>query len=171
MITLKPANSPESFGRLLELLYQPESPVWQQPLDLVESCRQAFGEYWQHTGRVYAICQDQKPVGLCWVERRGMWLFLRGIHIRPDCRGMGIGARALHLLEERCPAQVRGVTLEVHISNPRARALYARLGYRPIAFHPETGFTVMAHLRRDGRRVTRKHPLPAALTHSQQSSH
>ncbi|MFD7730966.1 GNAT family N-acetyltransferase [Kitasatospora phosalacinea] len=64
-------------------------------------------------------------------------LWQLGVH--PALRSCGIGTLLIHAAEHRITA--RGLTtaeLGVEQSNPRARALYERLGYRPFGHAPDT---------------------------------
>lgn len=61
-------------------------------------------------------------------------LLLDGIAVAPDCRGAGVGTRLL--LEAEVVALEQGlasVRLDVVDTNPSARQLYQRLGYRETA--------------------------------------
>jgi ribosomal protein S18 acetylase RimI-like enzyme len=61
-------------------------------------------------------------------------LYLDGIVVDPSLRGQGIGSTLVAAFEHR--ARENGfttVSLEVIDTNPRARNLYERLGYRQIA--------------------------------------
>ena len=58
-------------------------------------------------------------------------LYVDGIAVAPDARGLGVGTRLLH--ETTAVARSLGkrfVRLDVIDTNPRAQALYERLGYR-----------------------------------------
>lgn len=59
-----------------------------------------------------------------------------GLFVAPEARGRGVGTRLLAAIAEE--ARLRGyreVRLDVVEENARARALYERLGYRPVARH------------------------------------
>lgn len=65
------------------------------------------------------------------IEHRGRDSLVDELYVEPDVRGRGTGARLLEAAAEFCGAL--GVTrmhLEVDHTNPRAHALYARLGFR-----------------------------------------
>ena len=58
-------------------------------------------------------------------------LNLHDLAVLPDYRGQGIGQRLLAAVEERArELDCCKVTLEVRESNPRAKALYRRCGYK-----------------------------------------
>ncbi len=60
----------------------------------------------------------------------GFDAFIDEIYVTPERRGKGFGTRALHFVEEECLRRgLRRMYLEVTHHNPRARALYERLGY------------------------------------------
>lgn len=53
--------------------------------------------------------------------------------VRPGWQSRGIGTAMIRALEERITARGRAAgTLKVEVDNPRARALYSRLGYRVV---------------------------------------
>ncbi|MFJ9434617.1 GNAT family N-acetyltransferase [Streptomyces sp. NPDC101490] len=56
-----------------------------------------------------------------------------GLHVRADLRGLGIGTALIRAAEERSLARGHAfLGLGVGHDNPRAAALYARLGYTPV---------------------------------------
>lgn len=56
--------------------------------------------------------------------------YVDGIVVADDMRGRGVGSRLLAMLEEIAASKGgRAVSLEVIDTNPRARALYERIGY------------------------------------------
>lgn len=60
-------------------------------------------------------------------------LLMDGICVSKDARGLGLGTALLHAIKEE--AHKRGLSairLDVIDSNPRARALYTRLGFRAV---------------------------------------
>ncbi|WP_370410983.1 GNAT family N-acetyltransferase [Streptomyces fradiae] len=76
---------------------------------------------------------------------------LNGLDVREDLRGQGIGTALIRAAEEL--ARERGRThlgLGVGDDNPRAAALYARLGYGPVtAYTDRYAYTDEAGLRHD----------------------
>jgi ribosomal protein S18 acetylase RimI-like enzyme len=72
------------------------------------------------------------PVGRLWVERNTDEIRLLDIAVLPEYRGRGIGTVLLRQLQDE--ARERGVPLRDSVSydNPRAEALYRRLGFRQI---------------------------------------
>lgn len=51
--------------------------------------------------------------------------------VRDDWQGLGLGTLMVRELEQRaCGRELSASTLTVELDNPRARALYQRLGYR-----------------------------------------
>lgn len=72
----------------------------------------------------------------------GMWIILNEGHItnvavHQDWRGLGVGKKLLTAIESY--GQKRGVvktTLEVRVSNDRAKSLYQKLGYRSYGIRP-----------------------------------
>ncbi len=59
--------------------------------------------------------------------------YIAHIGVAPEFRGRGIGARLLNFLLEQGRARGRRVAgLDVSVENPRAQALYERLGFRVV---------------------------------------
>lgn len=57
-------------------------------------------------------------------------LYVDGIAVATEMRGKGIGSRLLHMLERAAREKgIKTISLEVVDSNPRAQALYERLGF------------------------------------------
>ena len=66
-------------------------------------------------------------------------LYLAHLGVLPALRGSGIGTRLVQaLLERRDPLQHDLVALDVAVTNPRAEALYARLGFEVSALRPSS---------------------------------
>jgi ribosomal protein S18 acetylase RimI-like enzyme len=58
-------------------------------------------------------------------------LYLAHLGVLPALRGVGVGTRLVEaLLERRDPTLHDLVALDVAVTNPRAEALYERLGFR-----------------------------------------
>ena len=77
---------------------------------------------------------DGVPVGRVGLNYQGTGLadtpFLWAAHVEPEWQGRGIGTTLMHHLEEVARARgLRAIRLFVAKDNPRALALYSRLGY------------------------------------------
>jgi ribosomal protein S18 acetylase RimI-like enzyme len=68
-------------------------------------------------------------VGLLAVEESADEIHLAGIYLLPEWQSRGIGSSIVRSLLERGVVSAKPVTLRVLHSNPRAEALYARLGF------------------------------------------
>ena len=63
-------------------------------------------------------------------------LYLDGIAVEPSQQGQGIGTALITAFEQRARDNgFASVSLEVIDTNPRAKALYVRMGYHKIATH------------------------------------
>jgi ribosomal protein S18 acetylase RimI-like enzyme len=104
---------------------------------------------WKRYGRTYEACLERirDPEYLVWVVRRagaprGFIVihprgaagspFVAAVAVAPEAQGEGIGAALLGAAERFYP-EARNIFLCVSDFNPRARALYERLGYRVVA--------------------------------------
>jgi len=143
MLSLKQAVYAADFDALLNLVYFQSTTCLKPKLDLVQLAAEQFGEYFRQTGQAYRIDKDGHLVGLCWVELKGSILFLHGLIVRPEFQGQGIGAWALTMLVQTYLDRVEAIELLVHSSNPRARSLYEREGYRVMSYQPASGFFLM----------------------------
>jgi len=77
------------------------------------------------------IVADGRPVGRAWVWRSQQEIRLIDIAILPEHRSQGIGTHIIKDLQEEAGASGRPVRHSVELENPRARALYERLGFAP----------------------------------------
>jgi GNAT superfamily N-acetyltransferase len=87
-------------------------------------------------GRIWRIAVEGVPAGYLVlsyyysIEYDGRTAFIDELWVDPDWRGRGLGTAALDLIAAECPKLgVRVLHLEADRTNPRAAALYARLGY------------------------------------------
>jgi ribosomal protein S18 acetylase RimI-like enzyme len=143
-----PAVTDQHYDALLQLIYNQKTAYLDPKLDLIELTWDQFGHHFRFTGIAYQIRQENNLIGLCWVEKCQNRLILLGLIIRPEFQGQGIGSQALQWLEKHCPADCPILELQVHCSNSRARALYTRIGFREIAYDPNSGlFTMRKELR------------------------
>ncbi len=82
------------------------------------------------------------PFHLLNISRRGLQVenvvevpkgdlhYIAHLGIAPECRGLGIGSKLIHHLIEQGKSLKRSLAgLDVSVANPRAEALYARLGF------------------------------------------
>ncbi len=70
-----------------------------------------------------------KSAGLAVLDER--WVGLFGLATAPECRGRGLGGRLFDGMIEWARGQgAAGAYLQVEEDNPRARALYRRLGFQ-----------------------------------------
>lgn len=106
----------------------------------------ASSDPWLHFGRTFEQCLDRltNPSGEVWVAREGgvprgfIILILQGafvgyiqiVCVSADARSIGLGSHLVRFAEERIFREFPNVFLCVSSYNPRARALYERLGYK-----------------------------------------
>jgi ribosomal protein S18 acetylase RimI-like enzyme len=73
---------------------------------------------------------DGVDAGMLAVEETDEEIWLASIEIHPRFQGGGLGTAIIRSLLDRGAAAGKPVTLRVLHSNPRARALYERLGFQ-----------------------------------------
>jgi ribosomal protein S18 acetylase RimI-like enzyme len=152
MLTLEPARTDQHYDALLELVYHQRTAYLDPLLDLIALTGEQFGQYFRATGVAYRVCLDGELVGICWIKIHQPVLSLLGLVIQTERQGAGLGAQVLAWLEEHAPPGIASVELQVHVSNPRARALYERVGYRQAAYDPASGFFTMRKALEPGSR-------------------
>jgi RimJ/RimL family protein N-acetyltransferase len=91
---------------------------------------------------------DGVDAGTLAVEETDEEIWLAVIEIHPRFQGRGLGTAIIQSVLDRGAATVKPVTLRVLHSNPRARALYERLGLRPFR-----EIETHVYLRADGHPV------------------
>jgi ribosomal protein S18 acetylase RimI-like enzyme len=65
--------------------------------------------------------------------------YIGHLGVDPACRGQGIGAALVHhLLDRAKDSGMPRAVLDVALNNPRAEALYKRLGFQVTAERPST---------------------------------
>ena len=73
-------------------------------------------------------------------------LYIGHLGVAPECRSQGIGAALIQSSIERHPEGSTLIpALDVAVTNPRAQALYERLGFRVIVERPSPDPAVPAH--------------------------
>jgi ribosomal protein S18 acetylase RimI-like enzyme len=73
-----------------------------------------------------------EAAGVLVVDETANEVVLQYVAIEPWCQGRGIGSAIVGRLHERAAAGRKPLTLRVLRSNPRARKLYERLGFRVV---------------------------------------
>ena len=77
---------------------------------------------------------DGQVVGKINTSARSFTRFqIGGVYVRPDCRGLGIGAKMTVDFSQKLLAQGRGLTLFVKKRNVAARKVYRRAGFAVLA--------------------------------------
>ena len=99
---------------------------------------QALAIIHDDTREVYLAYEAGEFRGFIILALRGPFAgYIQTIAVVPDARGGGVGSALIRFAEERIFSEFRNVFLCVSSFNPRARALYERLGYRPIGEIPD----------------------------------
>jgi [ribosomal protein S18]-alanine N-acetyltransferase len=92
----------------------------------------------------HVALHDGEVVGFAVVMMRGAFVgYIRTLAVRADWRSRGLGARLIEHAEQRIFRETPNVFICVSSFNPRARALYERLGYRVVG--ELTDYVVRGH--------------------------
>ena len=115
----------------------------------------------------WQILRFYGPLAACGVIARGLRVervirppradeyYVAHLGVRPEQRSRGVGARLTrHLLAGADPGRHRRAALDVAVTNPRAEALYARLGFAVEALRRST-LASRHYAVADHRRMTR----------------
>jgi GNAT superfamily N-acetyltransferase len=116
-----------------------------------EQVQRAFHEGAFNPHRWQIITAGQAGIGMLDVDYRAGEIYLSRIEIHPGHQGHGIGSRIISALLEEARRQGQDLVLDVLTVNPRAQALYRRLGLTEVARHGDSGTKVTmrsAHHRR-----------------------
>lgn len=82
---------------------------------------------------VYRIIQvEAQDAGVLVVERDTTSIYLGLIEVAPQFQGQGIGSAIVRALQAEAQATCCPLTLHVLRTNPRAAALYRRLGFKVV---------------------------------------
>ena len=85
---------------------------------------------------VSVIEVDSLPVGSVWLEQRPDSLYVHDFEVTPSRQCRGIGTAVVGMVIDQGAGLGLPVVLSVLSANPRARALYERLGFRVTAIEP-----------------------------------
>ena len=91
-----------------------------------EAQQAAFHREWFDPGRLRIIEQHGRAIGVLDAIDNGEYVYLGRIELLPEWQSRGIGSALVRDLTGH-----RQVRLHVFKSNPRAQALYTRLGFTP----------------------------------------
>ena len=93
------------------------------------------------TQRCYLFCAE-KPCGFALLSQKysheagGIELWLEELYLRPEARGQGMGSEFFAYLSALAPSlNAKRLRLEVEEENFRARKLYERMGFVPLAYN------------------------------------
>ena len=104
-----------------------------------EQVQRAFHEGAFNPHRWQIITTGQAGIGMLDVDYRAGEIYLSRIEIYPGHQGHGIGSRIISALLEEAQRQGQDLVLDVLTVNPRAQALYRRLGLTEVARHGDRG--------------------------------
>jgi ribosomal protein S18 acetylase RimI-like enzyme len=102
----------------------------------LESCRRVCG----HLDYPMFVARDRHDrLGFALMNRRGVVgsPYLATLAVAPAVRGRGVGTRLVGFVEDYFRSEAMHLFICVSSFNPRARALYERLGYRQVGELPD----------------------------------
>lgn len=140
MLTYRKATAKQC-DAFLVLLREKAGGYPEPPLRVMGMTWNEFAEMVRTVGKVRAIVRVRTTVGF--VERRDRTFPVHGVALEPPFRGQGIGTAVFRDLAGKFRTSVDAIELGVHESNPRARALYERLGSCAETALPDVGFSVL----------------------------
>jgi GNAT superfamily N-acetyltransferase len=80
-------------------------------------------------GDFWIVARSGAPVGRLYLDRTGAAWRIVDIGLLPGARGLGLGSALIAWLQREAAAAGKPLTLSVTVENPRAHALYRRLGF------------------------------------------
>ena len=104
----------------------------------VDYCREQYGRGAEALTILVAADENDVPLGKLHLDFESRaherTAVLIAAAVTPAAQGHGIGTALMHAAEELvCSRRFTAIVLGVEDSNPRARRLYERLGYEPVA--------------------------------------
>lgn len=134
---------PEQYDAFLEVMRTQAAGYLETTLALMEMTWEKFREHFLSVGEVLGIYAGEQLAGFYWIELRERVLHIHALMVLPSHQGRGIGTEILRRLEVQHRGQATHVEMGVHDSNPRAKVLYERLGYRTFKVLKDLGFEVL----------------------------
>jgi ribosomal protein S18 acetylase RimI-like enzyme len=142
MLTYKVASAPQH-EEFLQLMRVDAADYLEYSLRLMRLTWQEFADLTRTVGQIYAIYQDENLVGFYWIEERGRILHLHGLFVKDSYQNQGIGTQVLNMLAGKYASSMEAIELGIHDSNPGARSLYEKLGFKIVKRLADLGFSVM----------------------------
>ena len=134
VIALRPATAADtdfSFRLHRATMRHYVGPIWGWDDDVQKALHNR--RFDPATARIITV--DGVDAGILVTEQRPTELYLERIAIDPSHQGDGIGSRVIRDLLTEAAEQGRTMVLEVLTTNPRAEALYRRLGFHEESRH------------------------------------
>ena len=85
---------------------------------------------------VSIIEAGSRAVGSLWLEQKSDSLYIHDLQVAPPRQGKGIGTAVIEMVIEQGAGRGLPIVLSVPSTNPRARELYERLGFRVTRVEP-----------------------------------
>jgi len=102
-------------------------------LTLGRTVEQCFNVLSDKTCETYVAADGDELLGFIIINMRGAFVgYIRTVIVGPNARSRGVGSALVAFVEERIFRETPNAFLCVSSFNPRARALYERLGYEVV---------------------------------------
>ena len=142
MLIYKQATGAD-YDEFMKLVRADAGKYLEHAMKLMEMDWKKFEHLFRTVGEVCGIYKEGRLAGFYWIEHRDDVLHIHGLILKDEFQDHGIGSEVLRVLEERCSRSADRMELAVHDSNPRAKQLYKRLGYRTVRRLEDEGFDIM----------------------------
>ena len=127
-VSLVPASEADHEW-LFELKYQSMGPYIEAIWGWDPAVQRGYFERFLLAGDVQIIKQGEIPVGVVQVHDHDDHIYIAEIEVASAHQGHGIGGGIVRQIQQRARLNKQPVLLQVLKNNPRARALYSRLGF------------------------------------------
>jgi len=128
---------------LFELLYKQCQRDGREAPYAARKCWKELKAWFVNTGEIYRIIIGKTWAGLLWTEQQGHRLYLHDLVLFPDFQSHGIAWRVMRDLETSCRDTSDEIEIGVKVTNKRARAVFAQLGFQVCRAAEEMDYLIL----------------------------